>query len=244
MKIEINPGTLSRLESICEVLYKLHPYVLDYLLNMQRNLGNILGFIDLNNPSLKEREFISNYYSETDYSEPDSFSKVEPDSFSKVEPDSSEPDSKVKNEQPLKTRGCTMEELSVLFDKKASYDEKEKKLNEFFYKNASSCKNEERFYQLKKYLKLDTYEYIPIKIFIEIEDPVVGKKVRELVRALETTRAIDEFTLNKIEIDEDAYFAEGYGLEMNNDQRKQMDDFFENKDVTSLRKILIANKLY
>lgn len=199
MKIEINPRTLLHLQEICEVLYKLHPYVLDYLLNMQRSLGNILGFIDLNNPSLEEREFLSNNYSEPDYSKPDS-SKEEPDHF---------------------------EEFFELGDKLRSPEE-----------------NEQRFYELKKYLKLDTDEYIPIQIFIEIEDPVVGRKVRELVRALETTRAIDQFTLNKRERDEDAYFAEGYGLQMNKDQKKQMDDFFKNMDVTSLRKTLISNKLY
>ena len=91
---------------------------------------------------------------------------------------------------------------------------------------------------------MDTDEYIPIKIFVEIEDPVVGRKLRELVRALETTGAIEQFTYGKRELDEDAYFAEGYGLKMNEDQRKQLNDFFDKKDVTNLRKILMANKLY
>ena len=31
MRIEINPRSLLNLENICEVLYKLHPSVLDYL---------------------------------------------------------------------------------------------------------------------------------------------------------------------------------------------------------------------
>ena len=79
------------------------------------------------------------------------------------------------------------------------------------------------FHNLRKYIQLDTDEYIPMKISVEVEDPVVGKKVRELVRALETTRAPEQFFLNKKEMDEDAYFAEGYGLRMNDDQRKKHD---------------------
>ena len=57
MRIEINPRSLLNLENICEVLYKLHPSVLDDLVEMERSLGNILGFIDRNNLSLEEREF-------------------------------------------------------------------------------------------------------------------------------------------------------------------------------------------
>ena len=51
MRIQINPHSLLNLEHICEVLYKLHPSVLDYLVEMGRSLGNVLGFIDLNNVS-------------------------------------------------------------------------------------------------------------------------------------------------------------------------------------------------
>lgn len=134
MKIEINPTSLFNLNKICEVLYKLHPYVLEELVDMQRSLGKVLGMVNLSNPSLEERKFISNFYSSL---------------------------------------------VSVLSL------EKEKRKNE--------PKNIERFYDLKKYIQLDTDEYIPIKIFIEIEDPIVGKKVRELVRALEKTRAIEQF---------------------------------------------------
>ena len=68
MRIEINPRSLLNLEHICEVLYKLHPSVLDDLIEMERNLGGILGKIDLNNPSEKEREFLANYYQTQDYS--------------------------------------------------------------------------------------------------------------------------------------------------------------------------------
>ena len=56
MKIEINPTSLLNLENICEVLYKLHPSVLDMLIEMERSLGKVLGFIDVNNLSLEERE--------------------------------------------------------------------------------------------------------------------------------------------------------------------------------------------
>ena len=68
MKIEINPRSLLNLEHICEVLYKLHPSVLDMLIEMERCLGKVLGFIDLDNLSLEEREFLSSNYQEKDYS--------------------------------------------------------------------------------------------------------------------------------------------------------------------------------
>ena len=51
MRININPRSLLNLEYICEVLYKLHPSVLDYLIEMERTLGDVLGLIDLNNLS-------------------------------------------------------------------------------------------------------------------------------------------------------------------------------------------------
>ena len=57
MHIQINPGPLLNLEHICEVLYKLHPSILDDLVKMERSLGGILGFIDYNNVTLEEREF-------------------------------------------------------------------------------------------------------------------------------------------------------------------------------------------
>ena len=68
MIIEINPRSLLNLEHICEVLYKLHPLVLDHLLEMERSLGKILGFIDLDNLNLEEREFLANNAKEIDYS--------------------------------------------------------------------------------------------------------------------------------------------------------------------------------
>ena len=68
MRIEINPRSLLNLEHICEVLYKLHPSVLDYLVNMERSLGKILGLIDLDNLSLEEREFLANNAEEVDFS--------------------------------------------------------------------------------------------------------------------------------------------------------------------------------
>ena len=79
MRIEINPRSLLNLENICEVLYKLHPSVLDDLVEMERSLGNILGFIDLNNLSLEEREFLSRNYQE-DYSS-DTFTQDENEEF-------------------------------------------------------------------------------------------------------------------------------------------------------------------
>ena len=193
MRIEINPRSLLNLENICEVLYKLHPSVLDDLVEMERSLGSILGTIDLNNLSLEEREFLSRNYQE-DYSS-DTFTQDEIEEF-----------------------------------KSKDFSEE--------YENAR------RFHELRKYLQLDTDEYIPMKIYVEVEDPVIGKKVRELVEALEKTRAPEQFYLNKKEMDEYAYFAEGYGLTMNEEQKRQSDDFFDGEDVGGLEELLTKEKLY
>ena len=61
MKIEINPRSLLNLEHICEVLYKLHPSVLDHLVEMERSLGSVLGTIDLSNMSMEERDVLSTF---------------------------------------------------------------------------------------------------------------------------------------------------------------------------------------
>ena len=100
------------------------------------------------------------------------------------------------------------------------------------------------FHKLRRYIQLDTDEYIPMKISVEVEDPVIGKKVRGLVRALETTRAPEQFYLNKKEMDEDAYFAEGYGLTMNDDQKKKFDKFFWSEGAEGLKELLRKEKLY
>ena len=185
MRIEINPRSLLNLEHICEVLYKLHPSVLDDLVEMERSLGSILGTIDLDNLSLEEREFLSS-----------------------IDIDKSE---------------------EIIVDDKPEKDE---------YENAR------RFHELRKYIQLDTNEYIAMKIYVEVEDPVIGKKVRELVRALEKNRAPEQFYLNKKEMDEYAYFSEGYGLTMNKEQKRQSDDFFDGEDVEGLEELLRKEKLF
>ena len=195
MQIQINPHSLLNLEHICEVLYKLHPSVLNYLVEMERSLGDILGFIDLKNPSLKEREFLASIAEEVDYSK--------------------EP------EEPEETK----EEIKI----------KEALKKEYF---------STRFHKLRKYIQLDTDEYIPMKIYVEVEDPVIGRKLKELVEALEKTHAPEQFYLNKKELDEDAYFAEGYNLTMNEEQKKQLKEFIDGKDVKSLEKLLREKKLY
>ena len=100
------------------------------------------------------------------------------------------------------------------------------------------------FKRLLKYLQHDTYEYIPIKIYIEVEDPVIGKKVKKLVSFLEKTDAPEQFYLHKREEDAYAYFAEGYGLAMNEEQEKKIKDFYEKNDFQKLKKLLIKEKLY
>ena len=216
MRIEINPRSLLNLENICEVLYKLHPSVLDYLVEMERSLGKVLGFIDMDNPSLEEREFLSNNFSQTDYS--------------------SEP---VLNENLL---------ISSLYKDyvnpyKITEEDSKSKLLKAIEKLKYDL-NWEEFNKLRKYIQLDTYEYVPIKIYVEVEDPIIGKKVCELVRALEKTRAPEQFYMNKKEIDEDAYFAEGYNFKMNEEQKKKHDDIFNYNDVEALKKLLIKENLY
>ena len=179
MNIEVNPRSLLNLENICEVLYKLHPYVLDELLKMERNFGGVLGKVNLLNLSLEEREFFSKF-TQKDY------------------------------------KGKII------------------KRNE----------NARGFHNLRRYIQRDTNEYIPMKFYVEIEDPIIGKKVRELVKTLEKTRAPEQFCLGKKEMDEDAYFTEGYGLKMNEEQKKKFDDFYNGEDEESLEKLLNKEKLY
>ena len=192
MQIQINPHSLLNLEHICEVLYKLHPSVLNFLVEMERSLGKILGFIDCNNMSLEERKFLANIGEEVDYSK---------------EPE--EPKDQIKIIKGLK-------------------------------KDQDGI----RFHKLRKYIQLDTDEYIPMKIYVEVEDPVIGRKLKELVEALEKTRAPEQFYFNKKEIDENAYFAEGYGLTMNEEQKKKFDDFFWGEDAEGLEELLRKEKLY
>ena len=170
MRIEINPRSLLNLENICEVLYKLHPFVLDSLIEIERSFGEVFGEIDLNNISLEEREFLSKYFKEKDLS-----------------------------------------------SEKEEYKNKQSKS----IQEMKEEKNSSDFYELRRYIQLDTYEYIPIKISVEVEDPVIGRKVKELVKALEKTRAPEQFYYNKKEMDEDAYFAEGYGLRLNEKQKNK-----------------------
>ena len=192
MEIQINPRSLLNLENIFEVLYKLHPSVLNFLVKMERDLGPILGFIDMKNLTLEQKKILDRIYKGVDYLK--------------------EP------EEP--------KELIKIKDK--------------FKKNEYNT----RFDKLRKYIQLDTDEYIPMKIYVEVEDPVIGRKLKELVEALEKTRAPEQFYLNKKEIDEDAYFAEGYGLTMNEDQKRELKEFIDGEDVKSLEKLLREKKLY
>ena len=208
MRIEINPKSLQNLEQICEVLYKLHPSVLDYLVDMEERLGKILGVNDTNNLSLEQRELMINNINVI------------------VKPE----DNKV--------------------DDKVDYKKDDDKLDDFkkmvniIHGDGDYPEDIFVFNRLLKYLQLDTYEYIPIKIFVEVEDPVIGKKVRELVRDLEKTNTPEQFYLNKRELDCYAYFAEGYGLTINEEQEKKKDDLFSKNDPEELKKLLIKEKLY
>ena len=138
MRIEINPRSLLNLEYICEVLYKLHPSVLNVLIEMERSLGNILGNIDLDNPSLEEREFLSRHFQEEDYSN-----------------------------KPIERNNIKT------FD---NMEDANKFLNEIKSNSTNEDINARRFHNLRKYIQLDTDEYIPMKIYVEVDNPVIGKK--------------------------------------------------------------------
>ena len=240
MRIEINPRSLLNLEDICEVLYKLHPSVLDDLIEIERSLGNVLGTIDLDNASLEEREFLGNLVEE----------KVD---FSKEPEKPVLPETKEELIEMLKSIGVKVTNLE--FDNK---NDVIKFIEEFNDPNETNEKfkllrsikllkefeNGRFFYDLLKYIQLDTYEYIPMKIYVEVEDPVIGRKVKELISALEKTRAPEQFTFHKKEIDEYAYFAEGYGLTMNEEQYKKFRDFMEKENVEEIQKLLRKEKLY
>ena len=210
MHIEINPRSLKNLEQICEILYKLHPSVLEYMVvNLIEDMGCILGCNDENNLTFEQREKLTSFRVEEDKED-----------NKEVEEDKEDKDNKEDEE-------CSFKEIVNIMHGDGEYPE------DIFV-----------FNRLLKYLQHDTYEYIPIKINIEIEDPVIGKKVRELIQALEKTKAPEQFYLNKREIDYYAYFAEGYGLTMNEEQEKNMEDLFSKKDPEELKKLLIKEKLY
>ena len=247
MIIEINPRSLLNLEHICEVLYKLHPSVLDDLVETERSLGKIIGNIDLDNLSLEEKEFLSRIYQEKDYSsetitQDDKGVKVTTKTF-----DNREDAIKFLNE--YKSNNPNVKIINEYENEEDEEDEEDEEyknqLNKIKHKYLNVIdKNSDRFHDLRKYIQLDTDEYIPMKITVEVEDPVIGKKVRELVEALVRTRAPEQFYLLKKEMDEDAYFAEGYGLTMNEEQKKKFDDFFYGEDAEGLEELLIKEKLY
>ena len=202
MLIEVNPKSLKNLEQICEVLYCLHPSVLDYMTNELIDDNEILlGEVNLRNPTFKERELLTNLNQKDNVNH-----------FRVEKPE--------ENKLPFKA-------IVNWLHCDGEYPEKI-----FVFK------------RLLKYLQLDTYDYIPIKFYVEVEDPVIRKKVRKLVSFLEKTNAPEQFYLHKREEDTDAYFAEGYGLTMNEEQKKKKEDLFLNHDPEKLKKLLIKEKLY
>ena len=202
MLIEVNPKSLKNLEQICEVLYCLHPSVLDYMTNELIDDNEILlGEVNLRNPTFKERELLTNLDRKDNVNH-----------FRVEKPE--------ENKLPFKA-------IVNWLHCDGEYPEKI-----FVFK------------RLLKYLQLDTYDYIPIKFYVEVEDPVIRKKVRKLVSFLEKTNTPEQFYLHKREEDTDAYFAEGYGLTMNEEQKKKKEDLFLNHDPEKLKKLLIKEKLY
>ena len=212
MRIEVNPISLKNLEQICEMLYKLHPSVLNYLIDMERDIGCIFGVNDGKNLSFEQREKLTRF--------------------------------KIKEDKEVEIKEVEDKEVEIKKEPEEDEDYSFKKLVNMLHGDGEYSKDIFVFNRLLKYLQLDTYEYIPIKIYVEVEDPVIGKKVRELVRVLERTDAPEQFYLHKREEDSYAYFAEGYGLTMNEEQKKKKEDLFLNHDPEKLKKLLIKEKLY
>ena len=208
MLIEINSKSLKNLEHIVEVLYCLHPSVLDYLVNMEKRLGKVLGCIEKNNKNMEEREFL------TKINEIDLEKGIKKLNYSDKY-----------YEDVLATK-----DLNVLTDD----DKMELALA---YNRRDELKFQE-FDNLIKYLKLNTDEYIPIKINIEVENSLFGRKVKYLVNALENTRAPEQFYLNKRELDRKAFFAEGYNLKLDDDQQREYDKLIWGKDLDLLKNLI------
>lgn len=208
MHIEINPKSLQNLEHIVEVLYCLHPSVLDYLVDMERRLGSVLGCIEKNNKNMEEREFLTKV------------NELDPEKYIK----------KINYNDKYYEDVLETKDLNALTED----DRMELAL---VYKSKDEVKYND-FNNLLKYLKLRTDEYIPIKINIEVEDSCIAKKVRYLVRALEKTRAPEQFYLNKRELDRTAFFAEGYNLKLDEDQQREYDKLFWGRDIDTLTKII------
>ena len=202
MSIEVNSRSLKNLEQICEVLYCLHPSVLDFMVNELIDDNEILlGGYNMKHPNIEERE---------------SLSKLNEQEHTQVTIDRSEDENNLPFKAVVNMLHCDGEYPDKVFV----------------------------FKRLLKYLQLDTYEYIPIKICVEIEDSVVRKKVRKLINYLEKTNTPEQIYLHKREVDCDAYFAKGYGLTMNEEQKKKKEDLFLNHDPEKLKKLLIKEKLY
>ena len=177
MRIEINPRSLLNLEHICEVLYKLHPSVLDYLFKMERYLGDVLGVIDLNNLSLKEREFLSSIYEEEDFS-CESITQDD-EEFEVINETFADKEDYIKFLDENKSNNSDIEDNTSRLLK--------------IIENLVKDKNSIKFDNLRKYIQLETDEYIPMKIYVEVEDPVIGRKVKKLVETLKKLELQNSF---------------------------------------------------
>ena len=231
MFIEINPRSLKNLEQICEILYKLHPSVLQYMIdNLIDDIGCILGENDMNNLTFEKREKLTSLRVKEEEKDVNNTNKLTFEQLEKLKLELAKiprvEDNKEEEEEEEEEE-CSFKEKVNIIHGDGEYPE------DIFV-----------FTRLLKYLQIDTYEYIPIKIYVEIEDPVIGKKVKKLVSFLEKTNTPEQLYLHKREEDSYAYFAEGYGLTMNEEQKKKKEDLYLNHDYEKLKKLLIKEKLY
>ena len=201
--IEVHPRGLKNLEQICEVLYSLHPTVLNYMVD---------ELIDDNEILLGEYDLKKYEYRESLAKINENYTKED---IKKIEVEDEDED-------------------VIAFKEKVN----------IMHADGEYPKNEFIFKRLLRFLQLDTYEYIPIKFYVDVEDPILRKKIKKLIYYLEGTSAPEQIYLHKREVDCSAYFAEGYGLTMNEDQKKKEDELWKDRDPEKLRKLLVKEKLF
>ena len=224
MQIKISPKNLQTLEVICEILYKLHPEVLDNLLDMEETLGPILGLHNINDDLTSEQV--------------DIFEKlgIGLENLLKQEEqeEQEEQEDKLNNIKFDQILNCLNHDIIKKFGTEVEkIQQQEEELNNI------------KFDELSKYIKLDTKEYIPIEFYVKVEDILVGEKVQKLIKILERTKAKEEFSNMRREEDWTAYFCESYSSKkFSEKQQIERDNIFQNKDVNKLKKLLIKQNLY
>ena len=94
------------------------------------------------------------------------------------------------------------------------------------------------FHDLRQYLRPESDNFIPIRFYIEVDDPIYRRKIKEVIEALKTGNSPEEIVMDKNEKDQIAFFAEGYGIKMTEEQEELEDKFMNEEDHIKLEKLL------